>query len=256
MNDSITLKLYKEIELKHPIVIEGFPGYGLVGTISIGYIIKKFQMEQIGYITSYKFPPVIPIHDYEPVPPIRIYADKKQNLVVIISEFVIPSQLTYLLSNKILEFAKQIKAKAIISLGSIEKNPKDISEEINVYALANTQKHRNILSKLPRVKLIKEGATSGVSALMLAHGKEYDLAVVSFLGPTSREELDLEAAVKVLVSLKAFTGISLDLQELENDAIRVEETIKKIVQKAKEAHLNYKQMEVDSLKVPEDPMFG
>jgi proteasome assembly chaperone (PAC2) family protein len=35
------------IKLNNPILIAGFPGPGLVGSISINYVIKKIDMQQI-----------------------------------------------------------------------------------------------------------------------------------------------------------------------------------------------------------------
>ncbi|MCK4714600.1 MAG: PAC2 family protein, partial [Candidatus Aenigmarchaeota archaeon] len=52
----------KKYNLKSPYLIEGFPGIGLVGTISANYIIEKLGMERFGYITSDQFSPLTSVH--------------------------------------------------------------------------------------------------------------------------------------------------------------------------------------------------
>ena len=40
----------KKTVLKNPIIFAGFVGAGLVGPLSVGYVIDKLQMEEIGYL--------------------------------------------------------------------------------------------------------------------------------------------------------------------------------------------------------------
>ena len=50
-----TIKLIstnKTIRLNDAIMIAGFPGPGLVGSMSVSYIIEQQKMHQIGYIDS------------------------------------------------------------------------------------------------------------------------------------------------------------------------------------------------------------
>ena len=47
----------KKTVLKTPIVFAGFVGAGLVGPLSVGYIIDKLKMEEIAYLRSRHLPP-------------------------------------------------------------------------------------------------------------------------------------------------------------------------------------------------------
>ena len=42
----------KKTALKNPIIFAGFVGAGLVGPLSVGHIIDKLKMEEIGYLRS------------------------------------------------------------------------------------------------------------------------------------------------------------------------------------------------------------
>ena len=53
-------------KLRKPVLVEGFPGLGLVGTISASYLIEKLKMEPLGYITGDQFPPLAAVHNRRP----------------------------------------------------------------------------------------------------------------------------------------------------------------------------------------------
>ena len=59
----LEIKLLKGASIKGYKLIEGFPGIGLVGPMTISYMIDKLKMEYCGYIDSDKFPPIISIHE-------------------------------------------------------------------------------------------------------------------------------------------------------------------------------------------------
>ena len=47
----------KKSKLNNPIIFAGFVGAGLVGPLSIGHIIQKLGMKEIGYMRSKYLPP-------------------------------------------------------------------------------------------------------------------------------------------------------------------------------------------------------
>jgi uncharacterized protein len=48
----------KPISLENPIIVEGFPGIGLVGNIASQHLIDELDMEYIGSMESKYFPPI------------------------------------------------------------------------------------------------------------------------------------------------------------------------------------------------------
>ena len=73
-----------EIKLKqkpqNPIIIEGFPGVGLIGTITTEYLIKHLDAKPIGHIWSKDLSPVAAIHDGKDIQPLEIFYAKKKNI--------------------------------------------------------------------------------------------------------------------------------------------------------------------------------
>ena len=47
----------KKVVLKSPIIFAGFVGAGLVGPLSVGHMIDKLKMKEIGYLRSRHLPP-------------------------------------------------------------------------------------------------------------------------------------------------------------------------------------------------------
>ncbi|MEM4137804.1 MAG: PAC2 family protein [Candidatus Anstonellaceae archaeon] len=225
----IEFVLFKNIKLKNPIIIQGFPGAGLVGTMSSLYLVEKLNMELVGYIQSSKFPPIAAIHRGKPHFPARIYASKKHNLIIILSEFVIPTHFIFYLAEQIYLLAKKLKAKKIISLGSIlKKEEEQIADKI--YAVVSTSNLAKELEK-NNIHVIKEGVTTGVSSFLLSKGAIDNFEVISLLSNSSNSSLDLMACYNLLSKLKNYLDLDIDLKDLELDAKKMEEQMEKIAQK-------------------------
>ena len=58
---------------KNPLVIEGFPSFGLIGTIVTEYLMEHLKVERIGTFFFRDLPATVAIHDGKIVPPIAIY---------------------------------------------------------------------------------------------------------------------------------------------------------------------------------------
>src|SRR5919112_1321656 len=109
----------KSSKLKRPLLIAGFPGPGLVGSISANYIIQELNLHQIAYVESeYIMPGVIFIggtlrH------PFRLYADDAGNLCVLICEIPISGLGIYSVFNVVIQWAKKFGVSEIIVLEGI-----------------------------------------------------------------------------------------------------------------------------------------
>jgi uncharacterized protein len=229
----------KKVDLKKPVLIEGFPGLGLVGTIAASYIVEKLKMEQVGYIRSEQFPPLAAVHNYLPHFPVRIYASKKHNIIVLLSEFIVPMGVVGELADAIYDYAKTKKVSKIISLGGITIK----GEQDEVYTIASEQKLLDSLKKIKSTHPIKEGATTGVTAVLLSRGAIEGLPVISFLAEAHREYMDPKAAGMVLNVLKSVVKLPLDTADLDKEAVEIEAKMKELMGKAKDAHSHYKEAE-------------
>lgn len=72
--------------LNKPTLIAGFPGPGLVGSISTSYIIDTLKMRQIAYIESEYITPGVIYIGGKLRHPFRLYANEKGNVCVAVCE--------------------------------------------------------------------------------------------------------------------------------------------------------------------------
>ena len=236
-------------KLKKPILVEGFPGLGLVGTISASYLVEKLKMEPLGYITGDQFPPLAAVHNHKPLYPARMYYSQKYDLIVFISEFVIPIGSVSELAEKIYEFSKKNKVRQIVSLGGISIK----GEQDEVYAITSLPELSHEIEKIKTVKLIKEGATTGVTGVLLARGAVEGYPVVSLLAESQEGYMDPKAAAMVLEVLKEILKINLDTKALEEEAKLIDDKVKNVMSKAKTSHTDYKKAQNEGSL---GPMYG
>jgi len=209
----IEFKKLRPMKAKNATVIVGFPTSGLVGSIAASYLTSKLDMDFVGYYTSDKIPPVTAIHDYKPLPPIRVYASEEKHLVVILSEIVVPISISMEMAKHIAEMAEKVNSPMVITLGGISQN----EEEHSVYAISTDNRLAEDLVKRKLVKKVREGATTGVVGLLL-FPDIVKRPVLALLGEAETERPDPGAAVDVLHVLSKIIEVEINTDELEKEA--------------------------------------
>jgi uncharacterized protein len=225
MND---IKIHKTVamKLKKPVVVLGFPGTGLVGSVAASQLVDALDLKFGGYISSPDFAPLAAIHDYMPLPAARIHYSSKHNIVVILSEMSIPTGSSMELASKILIFAKSIKASSIISLGGISLK----EEEDVVYVVSSDRAMTKNIVRKRIAKPIKEGATTGVTGVLLATGSLEKFPVTTILAEANDDYVDPGAASKALKVLGKIIGIKIDTRELDQESTTIaKESREKII---------------------------
>ncbi|MFA4946174.1 MAG: PAC2 family protein [Candidatus Micrarchaeia archaeon] len=222
---------------KRPVIIEGFPGIGMIGTISASYLAQKLDAKLVGYIASPRFPPISAIHDYKPVSPARVYASEKHDVIILFSEFVIPADAVYHLAEAIHGYAKKKKARAVYSLAGIASP----TPGGKIRGIASTPAIAELLKK-NGVELIKEGATQGVSGLLIAECASEGFPAANLLSETNKA-MDPAAAATLLEKLSQVTGIPADTRELRSEGKKIEYQMKGAMNKMQALHADYKKLE-------------
>jgi len=216
-------------KLKNPLIIVGFPGTGLVGSVAASHIVEALGMDFGGYISSPEFAPLAAIHDYKPMPAARIHYSQKDNMVVIISEMTIPVSVSIDVADKVFEFAKSVNASSIISLGGISLQ----EGKKSVYIVSSD---RDIVKRATKEKIakpIREGATTGVTGVLLTKGTLENFPITTILAESSEEFLDPKAASNAVKVLSKIIKKPIKITRLEKEAREMSEDIKESVIKAK-----------------------
>ncbi|MFP3277959.1 MAG: PAC2 family protein [Candidatus Micrarchaeota archaeon] len=231
----IGIKFFEEINLNGYILIEGFPGAGLVGAMANSYMIEKLGMKYVGYIDSESFPPIAVIHNAVPMFPVRIYADKDRKILAMISEFTIQTELVHELGYELIDFVRKTGIKAIVSIGGI---PAEKPSNDAFIVSTNENILKNAIAA--GIKPIEDGVVAGVSAVLLANSSVLDIPIIDLLVEVNPEITDPKYAEIALSSLKKIINLDIDLSELEKETKIVEAKIRQMVKKAKISHESYK----------------
>lgn len=230
------IKIQKKVDLKDFTFIEGFPGVGLVGPMTISYVIDKLAMENIGYVDSNDFPPLISIHKNEPMPAVRVYYSEKYKIVTIFAEFAIPLELIYETSNIVFNFIRDNGISKVFSIGGI---PLQDPEGKSAYSLASTEE---LLKEAQDagLKPIGEGVATGVSALLLVKAVMNKVPDINIMVPINQELIDPRYAVVAVQNLNKLMKLNIDITELEREAKDVEARVRELMKKHAETHESYK----------------
>ncbi len=231
----LRIKFNKRTSLKGYTLIEGFPGIGWVATIAAGHLVDKLGMEEVGYVESDEFAPVSVIIKGRPSFPVRVYADKKTKLCVILSEFVIPSKSVYPLAREVIDLAKKQGVKRIISFAGITSL---VPQPKKAYGIASNPKILKTFQNLG-IAPVEEGVTAGVSGILLAMCANEGVEGMGLLVPTMQNIPDPGAAADLLEVFSRITGVQVDVKDLRKEAEKIKEKVKTMLAQIEKGRKGY-----------------
>lgn len=218
------LKLTKKP--KSPVIIEGFPGFGFVGTITTEFLIEHLNAQPIGRIDSEEILPLVPVHNNEILDPLGIFYDKKHNIVIFHALSTI-NKLEWKIADSLVELAKELKAKELISVEGVAA----ITQEPKAYFYSSSKKSIEKFKSL-KISPLKEGIIMGVTAALLLQKD----APISCIFAESQSELpDSKAAAKIIEVLDGYLGLKIDPKPLLEKAEKFEVKLKQIMEQSKNA---------------------
>ncbi|MFH0970718.1 MAG: PAC2 family protein [Candidatus Diapherotrites archaeon] len=209
-------------------LIEGFPGMGLVGTITTKYLVDNIDFKEIGHLHSEVFMPIIRIHRGIPVFPSRIYVNDKHKLIVLISEQVIPRPYIPRVAQTVISWILGNGISRVISLAGIQTGQKDVK----VYGIAANAESRDMFKGLD-IEMIEDGITTGITALMMLHLRESNVKAISMLGNVTIGA-DYKAAAELIKRLNKLFSFNLKVDPLYEQAKKTEQEIISQLRKVQE----------------------
>ena len=232
------LELSMEIELekkpKNPIIIEGFPGFGLIGTIATEFLIDHLNAKLIGRIKLKEVPAVVAVHNSEVVEPLGIFYDSKDN-IVIVHALASPLNLEWQLADVLVDLAKDLKAKEIIAIEGVGSQV-----ELKSSKIFYLSEKKDKLKKMG-IEPLKEGIIMGVTAALLLKAKE--IPITSIFAETHSALPDSRAAAKMIEVLDKYLGLKVDYKPLLEKAEEFESKLREILEQTKVAQNMKKEKE-------------
>lgn len=212
-------------------IIEGFPGFGMVGTIATEAIMDHLKPRLIGRITSDKIPALIAVHGGKIVEPLGIFYDPKSKIVIQHAVTNIAG-FEWDLSESVMEIAKLLKAKEIISLegvGTLGK--KDVKSKGGAYYYTNNDNSKKKFESMT-MKPLKEGIIVGVTGtLILRAGSKQKMSCI--FGETHSGLPDSRAAAVLVGVIDKYLGLKVPSAPLLKKAEEFEKKLKGLFGKIK-----------------------
>ena len=209
-------------------IIEGFPGFGLIGTIATEYIINHLDCELIGKFWFDELPATVAIHEEKLVNPIGIYYNKKNHLVIIHS-ISAASGVEWKAADLVLKVARQIGSKEIISLEGVA-SPMMV-EASRVFYYSNRETKKKSIEKRG-IEVLKEGIIMGItSALML----KSEMPITCFFAETHSNLPDSKSAARIIEILDKYLGLGIDPKPLLKQAESFEKKLKALMEQSMDA---------------------
>lgn len=222
------IKLWKKP--KNPTIIEGFPGFGLVGTIATEFLIDHLTTELIGKVILNESPAVVAIHEDHIVEPLGIFYNKKYNLIII-HAVSSSTGIEWKLSDVIKKIAKELNCKEIISLEGVGSS-KTTDDSERVFYFSNDPKLKKNLNRLG-LNPLKEGIIMGVTGALLLSLEKIPLSCM--FAETHTDLPDSKAAARIIKALDKYLGLKINPEPLMHQAEKFEEKLKGLLKKGQQA---------------------
>jgi len=217
----------KPISLENPIIVEGFPGIGLVGNIASQHLIDELDMEYIGSMESKYFPPIAVLFNGIINMPVRIYESKEYNIITVISDIPIHPTISYEVSKVLMDWAQSINVKEIVSIAGIAT----MSSEEKVFGAATNDDMLNRIKD--HVEIFQVGTISGISGSVMTECFMRNVPAISMLGETNSPNPDPRAAASVIKVLNLIYDLPIDTDNLMEQAEQIEIELQKLAEQVK-----------------------
>ncbi len=225
---------------KNPIIIEGFPGFGFVSTIATEFLIKHLNAKKIGKFLAKELLPIAVVHNSKVIDPLEIYYAKKENIILVRTLTNVTGAENEV-AELVAELAKQLKAKEIISIEGIASAEKRV-EESKVYYYTNMDRKK--FERL-NVRDLKDGIVMGVTGVLLLKADKLPMSCI--FAEANPGLPDSRAAGEVIKILDGYLGLKVDYKPLMKTAEEVEDKLRILMSKIKEASTQKEKKEVSYL---------
>jgi uncharacterized protein len=211
-------------DVKDAIVLEGSPELGLIGNILGWLLVEELKMKQIGYIDSKEFPPLAVLYKGIAIHPFRVYST--DGIVLFLSDFIIPPNVSYDMSNAIVDWMERNNSKGLITFNSMVVMEKTGS----VAGAANSEDALKKLGDLD-LPILPFGNINGLSGSLLTKTAIKNIPASCLFAEVLNQYPDPRAAASLVNVLNKMLNIDVNAQPLLKEADEIEERLKELAKR-------------------------
>ena len=214
----------KKTVLKSPIIFAGFVGAGLVGPLSIGYMIEKLEMEEIAYLRSRHLPPSTVFMQGRLRHPFRLYSNNDGTICAVICEITLPFGLHDIV-NTILDWAEKNGSHEIVILDGVASKTHDGK----AFCAAEEDLCRVMESN--DINMIPQGFITGVAGGLLNECLMRPIQGITLLVKANDKGADPLAAATLLDAVNRAYGLNINTSDLRKKKKRIGEDFRELSDK-------------------------
>jgi len=221
---SVTVRQFPHKVRPGAVMLNAFPTSTFTSILAAGYIRENMKLPLIGSISSSKFPARCLVEDGMPIHPVRIYGE--QDLVVVLAELKVPTELEGEVAMCLLELAERLQCRLIMN---IEGLPMEDHQRKPLNFLSNDEEFAVCFRDMGAVPL-KDCVVAGLAGLILAESA-YSPTVGTALvcAPCDPHYPDAQSSVAVVKALARFLRIDIDSKPLAAKAEALETGVSKFM---------------------------
>ncbi len=228
MTDQVQV-IAKRPSSENPVIIEGFPGVGLVGNIASQYIVNELKMDYLGAVESRFFPPLSVLLGGLAKMPVRIYEKADLGIVMITSDVPIHPAACYDVAKGIISWIESVNAKEMICLAGISI----ISDQRRIFGAATTEEMLDRIHE--NLEALELGTISGISGSVMNECLVRGLPAMCILGEVHSMAPDPVTAVATVNMLNKLYNLGVDTTKLEERAQEIELQMQRLADQVKTA---------------------
>jgi uncharacterized protein len=228
-NEYVNMVIEEGVSSKNPVILEGFPGIGLVGNIVATQIVSELKMKQIGTIESRLFPPITVLFDGLAYTPVRVYEDPQNDFIVVLSDILIHPMIAYDIGKAIISWAQSLNARLNIPIAGIAT----LREQRTVFAAATGAEQLSLVKD--KTETLVTGSISGIAGSIMNESCVSKLPALCLLGETQGPTPDPRAAARVIDVINDILQINISTQKLVEEADQIETELHKLAEQVQGA---------------------
>jgi uncharacterized protein len=240
------------IKLNNPLLIAGFPGPGLVGSICINYVIKKLDMQQIFCFESEFIVPGVIFMDGKLHHPFRIYSNLDGTICAVICEAPIMIDGMHSVLDALATWAEDVGINDVFVIDGIAIRPGS-STDSNSKVLSNLERRPIILSSSDdkiinpnnnkpnlNIESLIEGSTTfigGIAGGLLSSCISHNISCSVIFIPTQSGIPDPDGAaltIELLQNTIANNNFKVDTSELRKQGEEMKHKLNNLIKSIKQ----------------------
>ena len=215
----------KKNVLKSPIIFVGFVGAGLVGPLSVSYMIDKLKMEEIAYLRSRHLPPSTVFMQGRLRHPFRFYSNNDGTICAIICEITLQMEGLYDIISTILDWAEEKGSHEIVILDGVASTTHDDK------AFCAAEEDLCRVMEDNDIHMIPQGFITGVAGGLLNECLVRKIQGVTLLVKANDKRPDPLAAATLIDAVNRAYHMSIDTTELRKKKKRIGADFKELSDK-------------------------